>query len=283
MASPWWSYPGVYEGRLDPLGSVAVGGAYGYGYTPAYGYIGPGYGYSYSGAYGYFSEHVFCLGKDRSVAPYHRIKINETARVEQSLIVTTPHVLLLFSFHMRVASAPASRNVVEGGTVSFMAGAGAGGNGLITTDGGSSGVVIMDPGSGSGKFLDADSGLLCTITGATDATNNGQHLVDGVPIDQGNASDGNMAVLTNQNTLGAPAPLTGGMIQRLNDPGVTVRMHGVNWVGRAYCDWGSGWQERVVLQEWIGHNYIRAGLALHVSQYTGPLSVRFELKAELAP
>ena len=280
MASPFWAYPGVWEGRLGPAGSSALGYDYGYGYTPTYGYVPTynGYYFSYGGAYGYFSENVFCLGKDRTDnAPYHRIRLGDTIAVEQSFTITSAIKLLLFSWHFQVpADLPVSRDVVSGGVVSFVSGdISGGGRGVASSDSGESGLIIVDKGSGSGSFSRSDAELPVTISGSSLAVNNGLHRISAVPEDQGEASGGDRAVIENSGNL------TGEMAQVLDDAGVTVRVHGVRWRGHLIADWGAGWQERFDLVEYAEHNYIRDSLALHVSQYVGPLSMRFELQAEM--
>lgn len=286
MASPFWTYPGIWEGRLDPSGSDAIGYSYGYGYSPlySYGYVAPSYGYfyTYSGAYGYFSENVFCLGKDRVAnAPYRRIRVGDKVAVEQSFTIpaSDPIRLLLFSWHMLVPTTlPESRDVVQGGEVSFVSGdIAGGGRGVTSVDSGESGVIIHDAGTGTGSFMRADAELPLTVSGSSIGANNAIHRISAVPEDQGDASGGDRAVVEN-----ASSP-TAEMAQVLNDPGITLRVHGIVWTGRVLVDWGSGYQQRSDLTEWRGHDYIRAGLAVHVSQYTGPISVKFELTASRAP
>ena len=280
MTSPLWSYPGIWEGRLDPIGSTATGSGYGYGYTPSYGYTPGGYAWSYGGAYGYFSDHVFCLGKDESVAPWHRLRIGDKVSVEQSLVVTTVHKLLLFSWHMRVPLLPEPRTVVDNGIVHFCQGAASGGRGVILPESGDSGLIIADAGGGIGDFSANDAELPVTIGGAVDGANNGVHRISGIPVSQGDAGSGDRAIIENQNRLALGSPNTATMVNQLDDSGVTVRVHGLQWKGSCWADWGAGWREQVELREWQEHNFIRASLALHVSQYAGPLLIRYSLELE---
>lgn len=273
MAHPLWAHPGTREGRIAPVhSSAAVGSGYSYGVP-----------YLYYGSYYGLSAHVFCLGRDIIPFSLRRLQIGATASVEQSFVVTTVHKFLLFVWHMRVpTSLPVARTLVSNGSVSFVGGyQQAGCRGLLSPVDGLSGVILDAPGALS-QFQLSDFEQWCTISNATDPVNDGTHRIVCPSQDGTEAGYFDRAVLENVNRMGVPAPDTGSMVERLNDPAVTIRVHGLRWVARAYCDWGAGWQARVVLQEPVGRNLIRSSMALHVSQYTGPLGVKFELMLERA-
>lgn len=281
MAGPLWAYPGVKEGRITPVFSQA-GGSGGYGYSPYVGYYSPYPNYYY----GFSSDKVFCLGRDSVPHSLRKLQIGATASVRQSTVVSGADKFWLFMFHMRVPEGlPELAPICLGEEVSFVAGAGGsppGSRGLIDPADGLSG-VILDPASAS-VFPDGLDGLQqwCQISGATDGDNNGIHRLVCVP--EGQRSK--VAVIENQKTLlSAPLPDTGAMMQTLNDngllgAGVDISLLGARWVGRAYADWGTGYQERVALIEYKGGNIVRGAMSLHLSQYVGPLTVKFEVKLE---
>ena len=261
MASPLWAYPGIREGRIAPEFSTSgTGSIYGYYYPyPTYYY------------YGYTSGHVFCLGRDLIPFPKHRLTVGATASVEQSFVVTTLHKILYFVWHMRVPTdLPAAHTVISNGPVSFVVGATAPGNrGLLDQSDGMQGAILDSP-DATTQFLAADYEQWCTITGTGGGLNDGTFRITTAmqPVGGGYYD---RAILENP-----------GIVQTLNDPNVAIRVHGLYWKARAYLQvTGSGaWQERVVLQEQVGHNYVRGTMALHVSQFTGPMDVKFELKLE---
>lgn len=284
MANPLWAYPEVLEGRIAP--SFGQAGSSGPG---AYGYAYPSY------YYGYSSDKVFCLGRDVIPFTEARLQVGQTASVQQTVNVLAINKFWLFMWHMRVPEIPDPYDAIVGGPAHFVCGAGAtaaavaggsGQRGLTHIGDGLSGVILTDTGGLGGGlgFNLASRELWCSISGATDATNNDPgpgsfHRLVCVPAEAG--SPGTMAVIENQNRIGLPLPDRGTMYQRLNEAAVTIRVLGYKWTARAWIDQGSGWEERVALIEAEERNLVRGSMALHVSQFSGPLTVKFDLTLEL--
>jgi len=263
--SPLWRYPGIWDGRIAPVNSVpqdiGTGEAY---YDTAYYYYGIG------------ESHVFCLGPDLSNLPVNRLKVGDTVSVEQDFDVVDAAKLLRFCWHMRMPETlPAPRYIVQNGLVSFMSSnlAAFGESPAPTWSDGCQGLYVHSP---SSMFTVQDADQVCTISGTTDAANSGTFRISsplsgayGPEGDQVNITIGRKALIENY-----------GLVTRLNDPAVTIKMHGATWVARAYTDVGAGWVERVKLEEQPGHTWFRNELALHLSKFTGAISVKFELKLE---
>ena len=236
-----------------------------------------GYYYAYLYGYGYDTGNaVFCLGEDRATFQPYRYNINDTITVEQTFTVSAAHKLILFSFHMRTPPMPTPRDIIVAGPVDIVRS-----TGLISSGDGCSGVRLPNTALASSLFTADDRELWLQISGATNPTNDGTHRISGIPWNQGNISGGEAAILENSNTLGLAFPNTATMVDQLADPAVTMSVLGLRWVSRAYADWGAGMTERVSLEEPTGHTWYRTDLALHVSKYTGSLTVRFESKLEL--
>lgn len=260
MASPLWKYPGRLEGRIEPIYSVPQSGTAGYYY------------YYSSYAYGYTEENVFCLGEDQRPFQDHRLLVGDTVSVEQAFTITAAHKLLLFSWHMRMPDMPASRGIVTGAQVDFVDGLG-----LISPGDGCVGVVIKDPDGASSMFSSADTEQRLLVDGGAHANNIGTFRISGVPWDQGdvgstvNKPNGSVAIIENSALVAETAN------------NVTLRVLGLNWIARAYADWGGGFVERVVLSERYDHTWYRTGLALHVSKHVGPLTIKFEMQLGALP
>jgi len=267
MAPPVWKYPGVWEGRISPVNSVAQGSE---GYYYAYAY---GYGYNATG------ESVFCLGEDRTTFQPYRMTVNDTILVQQTFTITAAQRLILFSFHMRTPPMPSVTEIISAGPVDFTGGDGH--DGLIVTGDGCSGLRLANLLLASAPFAPGHKELWLRVAGATDGDNNGDHRITDVPWDQGDVLGGDTVLLENQNRLLLAAPDTAAMVGRVNDPAVTLHVLGLKWVSRAYVNWGAGWQEWLDLEEQTGHTWYRTDLAIHVSKYTGSLTLRFESKLEL--
>lgn len=276
VKSPVWHYPAVWNGRIAPSNSVPQDAGTAQGYYHYYEYQIPNYIYYYAGE---GQSHVFCLGSDELNLPINRLKLDDTISVQQDFDIATPQQLLKFCWHFRLVEAlPQSRDIINNGTVSFLNG------GLLSysetpvpswalTEG-TKGIYIPTPDS---PFTQSDNDRVCSISGATDTGNNGTWRISTIP--DGVFSD----------PTGSSVTITGGkkavlecdsLTARVNDSGVTVRMHGLNWVARAYADTGSGWEETLQLIEAPNHTWYRNQLAFHLSKYSGAIRIKFELKLE---
>jgi len=270
LAKPVWKFPGTLEGRIQPLNSNPCG-AGGYYYYP-YWYTIPSY-YYYSA-----DEHVFCLGTDEEPMPEYRFQPGDSLSVEQAFTPTGNPRLLSFCWHMRHPALPVSRNIVSGGEVSFLNG------GLISRPSASwpAGTARFIDGSTDGSkgilvhgvplsvFTSADWEQLVTVSGAVVPGNNGVKRICSVPMDHG--------VVTGGDRIGIDSALT----ESLNDPGVTLRVHGLRWTARVYFDVGGGWVEYLSHSETPGHTAFRGNLAMNLSKLGGgSIEVKFEMKLEV--
>jgi hypothetical protein len=257
MASPLWKYPGVLEGRLAP-----TQGLY-------YGYDGGDFLYYYAvddwyyaGLDTYGEGHAFCLGDDQLEFPDHRFEMGDMISVEQEFDVSA-HKLLRFGWYMRHPESMEEKTIVEAGAVTFVT------TGLVQTGDGLQGLIVASPAQ---QFAKEDAEKIIEVSGATDAGNNTQFRSSGVPFNQGDPE-----VAGGDRIL-----LEGTVTAKVADPAVTVKRVGLKWVARAYMDSGSGFEERVKLEETPGHLVYRNELAFHISKFTGTAKIKFELKLEEA-
>ena len=271
MASPFWQYPAVDEGRIDPRQSIPCGVG-GYYYYPYY--------YHYPSSYYYQTtdEYVFCLGQDVEDPQPTRMSINDYVRVEQILNITAAHKLIRFCWHMRTPEGmPTARTILNNGDVSFVKASGLISRAavipgqpnpfLIGTVDTEAGIVLHGTPASSPLSTDLETHLV--ISGAANPLNNGTKRIISVPWDHG--------VVVGGDRYGIGDALA----EDLNDSGVTITTQGLQWVARVYTDHGLGYTEYLPLSEREGHTAYRSQLAINVSKYTGNLGVRFELKLEV--
>jgi hypothetical protein len=258
MASPLWKYPGVLEGRIQPVYSdLAEGGDYGYGYSGGY-------------AYGYFTDHAWCLGEDVDTerGESYRFLIGDTVSVQQTWTPTVGSKILRLKWQMRTPPGMrASRDIALNKSVSFISGTLPDNVGFILAGDGARGIVVnVMPDS---MLQPGDEEGIIAITGATNVNNNGRFTVRAVPAG-GLYNDGYAALI--DSTV---------LFHQLNDPNVNLRMLGSVWVGRIYVDDGGGFEEYLSSVEYPNHDFIRTNIAINVSKVIAPITVKFELTLEL--
>jgi hypothetical protein len=258
MASPLWKYPGVLEGRLAPT----QGPYYGYDAGDFLYYYAVDDWY-YAGLETYGEGHAFCLGDDQTTLPKHRFQIGDAISVEQEFDFSA-HKLLRFGWYMRQPENMlfTDKVIVQNGVVTFVT------DGLIATGDGLSGFIVDTP---LNQLAAEDAEQMFYIVGASDITNNGYFRSSGIPFNQGDVDGGDRVLLENA-----------ALAARVNDTGVTITRKGLKWICRAYMDSGSGWEERVVLEEEPNHSVFRNELAFHISKWTGTAKIKFEMKLEVA-
>lgn len=262
MSSPLWSYPGVWEGRLAPTQSAYF--AYDSGELYYYGewWVDEWY-YYYEGEEGIGQGHVFCLGSDQEEHPWYRVQVGDYISVQQTFTIDDAQKLLRFGWRMRTPDdLPEKKTIIQGGAVNFKT------NSLMVSGDGLQGIIVPSPAL---PFSQDDAEQLITVSGSTRAANNGTFRSSGVPFNQAGVDGGDRIILEND------------AIEAIDDPAVTVVREGLQWVARAYVDEGAGFVERVKLIEEPGHTSYRNELALHLSKWTGELTVKFEMALETVP
>lgn len=242
MSHPAWKDPGVLNGRISP-------------HVSAYDPTADLYPYEAYGTYG-GAAFLFCLGEDTVLPVVHAYQEDMAVSVEQQFDIGVAQRLLRFCWDVHQPEGmPDPRTIITAGVVSFMLGS------LVDVGDGCTGILVRIPDL---PFIAADRGKIARISGATDAPNNGDFMIDGIPAEQGTAA-WDRAVIYDA-----------AMVARLLDPAVTVKVLGLRWVTSAYIDAGFGWQERITYTEQVGHRHYRNYMALHLSKFVGTLTVRFE-------
>lgn len=140
MASPYWSSPGVAQGRIEPTEA-----------TPDHGFWD------------------FCLGYDGEEPAQFMLNIGETIKLEQTYDLSTMQ-FVNFCWTMRTPTEmPAARTIVNAGSVTFVDGS------LIETGDGLRGLLF-----GSNLLTPDDTDQLMLISGSANAANNGTFRVGAV-------------------------------------------------------------------------------------------------------
>jgi hypothetical protein len=195
MASPFWKYPGVKTGRLQPAQATAQEGSY-----------------------------VFCIGEDEAEPQDYRIRVGEEFALEQKIDAYHSE-LITFAWKLKNPSdMPAPRTLLSSEPCEFKTG------GLLVTnpsDDGLSGVEL--PESPTGLFLRADSERLAEISGTSN--NNGTFRISSVPWNQGKAA---AAPNQNQVINGRIAIIENDSLANESPASATIKVLGLRWVARAY-------------------------------------------------
>jgi len=263
MPSPLWAYPGVWQGRIVPQHSIPQSPASSSYYYAYY------YGYGYSD-----NEYVFCLGTDRDPAPIHRLDVGDSIVVEQQFIVPAGSKLLRFCWHMRIPdNLPVARTITAGKRVDFKTS-----NLLRAAGDGCAGIILYNPNS---LLQSTDQEQVATISGATDAANNGNFPIIAVPSAQSRFdSITGLTVGTDSFIEGTRAVINNpSLVARDNDPNVTIVTNALYWLAQVLidCNDGLGFVERASLVEQVDHTYYRRELAVNLARFVGHLSLRFAL------
>ena len=133
--------------------------------------------------------------------------------------------------------------------------------------------ILLD--SADSVLVESDAERIVQISNATDAANNGQFRISGVPS-YSLTSPGLAAVIENA-----------AIVHRLFDAGgaggIVVRVLGARWVGRIYYNVGAGLTEYFGHVEQEGHDIVRANIAVNVSKLVGAITIRFALELEALP
>ena len=253
--SPYFSNPGVLQGRIQPQFATAPNGNW-----------------------------VMCLGADVESLPEYDLMIGDSIYVEQSFSITG-HKLLRFAWRMRYSRYMPQYAVIipsASGAVDFYAPVGPGNtSGLVKI----AGDRLIGLKYNSSVFTNDHAGRHLRITGSTDVSNNGTFRSGMIPSgqgdvgyfdpnkDQGAISAGRCILLEN--------PM---MVKKDDDSAVQVEMLGAQWRAQLFVDTGSGPILRTELVEQAIHadpdGWQRAMLAAHVSKIDGTATVTFKLSLE---
>jgi len=282
MASPFWKYPSVLNGRIDPQYADAQSlesgytGVYYFGswFFYTYSYVGGGYySSSYTDTYTDESGHVFCLGEDSNIGQDYRIGESDYSSVYQANIDLTDIDFIYFAWKLHnPASMPLPQTILSAGSCSF-----------VTTDvvraGDALPGILLDEGA-SPLFQTAHSERIVRVSGATTPANNGDFRISGVPRSQWNMTASPSAITDIEN--GRFAVIENASIVAEAGSAVTIVVLGAGWVARGYVDDIL----RCELREpgcvhHYGHNWQRNSLSAHVSKLSGTHTIKFELSVEL--
>jgi hypothetical protein len=244
MAGPYWKYPGVLEGRIQPSQVTPEDGSY-----------------------------VFCLGEDVENFGDHMLTLNDEISVEQSIDLTNED-LLRFRWNLRTGDMPPPRVLVSGGTVEFKE------TDLVAQFQDSDSVPLGADGLqgvdlGIAGFLPQDRDRWCRVAGTT--TNDGDFRVSAVPVTQARyiVASGSPAIFT-ISPAGRLAVLDGDITNQ-TPTNATVTMLGLRWRiklevgGTEIFDFATVPNQQAL---W------RTTLAANVSKLTGSQAVKFIIALE---
>ena len=251
--SPYFSYPGVLQGRVVPVEVVADSVTDG--------------------------TWNFCLGINQDPLPSFLLNIGDEITLTQNVDMSSTQ-LWRFDWRMRYSlDNPVYLKVVDNASVSFKDGS------LIdvTSPDDIRGIFIDSPGL---LFQEKHENQLVNISGATNGNNNGSNLrLTGIPSgqgeigyfdelkDQGTWVAGRQAIIENPNIVDTAA-----------DPNVTVEVLGARWKAQMFVDIGGGDVLRAELVEDLvqadPNGWQRGSLAAHVSKVAGVVILTFKLSLE---
>lgn len=262
MSSPFWKYPGVFNGRIAPVYASSLGTEIGVDYSGLY------YGYTWSYYYSYYQNHSWCGGEDSLNLPDYRFQVEDSSIVRQTLIDLTGIDLIYFGWYLRnPINAPSAKTVLSAGACEFKT------TDLVATGDQLPGILL--PSNAPAFFSQSDTDRQVLVSGTV--SNNGTYRILGVPWNQGKvvASPGLGEVMNGRVAIldaGNPTTLV------VESPGAaTIKVLGSRWVARAYVDA----TERVTLRERAGRSWNRSQLAMHVSKLAGLHTIKFLMELEM--
>lgn len=292
VSSPYWQYPGTWQGRIDPVcadpqGSISLyyyGGSYYYSYV-SYAYLS-GYSYDYSTETG----HVYCLGADLCNHPSFRFSTDDAAYVQQTVADLTDIDVVYFCWRLTTSENMPTPRTLTSTSIEFKTGLGAYGDGAP-------GIVL--PKDFASGFAQTDEDLLLLVSGTT--SNDGTYRIGGVPWNtDGVGQSYNGRVAADPDTLrhigpgdSDPAPsgvdtakqYKNGQVGMLDvssitpevAAGATLTVLGARWVAKAYVD---GTLRTELRETRAGRSWQRNYMAAHVAKLTGTHTLKFELSIE---
>jgi len=297
MSSPFWKYPGVLNGRIEPIcadpqGVVSVyyyGGAYYY----SFGYGGYTYTYDSGYTYDYSTEedHVFILGEDSCHYPSYRFGYGNTSYVEQATADLTDIDVVYFCWRLNTsARMPSAPRVLSSASIEFKNG------GLSAYGDGAPGVVLPSDFTAGFEKTDEDSVLVIAGT----ASNDNVYRIAGVPWNTygvGSSGMGRVSAapatalhLSPGDADPAPPPLglykngqvaildrLAGVTAETKVGGVTATILGARWVAKCYVD---DILRTELFETRAGRAWQRNYMAAHVAKLTGVHTLKFELSYE---
>lgn len=284
MSSPFWKYPSVLNGRIDPQYADAMDldsgytGVYYYGawffYTYSYGAGAyTSYGYSYTDEAG----HVFCLGEDSNGAvasPDYRLSTDDISGVYQTNVDLTDVDLLYFAWRLNnPANMALPVTLVNNGPCQLVL------EGIVDAGDGLSGILLPD--SAVTLFESAHCERIVRISNCGNPANNGDFRITSVPQSQKHV----VSVVTDPATQyanGRFAVIENDVLVAESPANATVTVLGAQWVASAYIDNILCCELREPgCSHHRGRSWQRNNLCAHVSKLAGVHTVKFELSVEL--
>ena len=244
--SPYWSYPGVIQGRVQPKVFPKSDGTY-----------------------------LYVLGADLEDLPEYLLDIGDEITLVQDITLSGTR-LIRADIRMRYSPRmPRFRTVLSAGRATFKT------TGLVASGDGLDGVEITDP-----LFTKDDEDQLLSITGATTGGNNvTSERISSVPSGQGDFDYFDAGSQTGLGKrAGRAAVIEATMAAYTDDPAVTIKRLGAQWRAQILIDTGGGdvvraeWVESLVQARPDG--WQRANLAANVSKIVGSATLTFKLALE---
>jgi hypothetical protein len=261
--SPYWTYPGTLQGRIDPSPVIEAEDG----------------------------DYVFVLGQGSDHLPSFMLNIGDEITLSQQLAISG-NKLLRFAWRMRYSpDLPKFKTVTEDSKVDFRleklldettVGPGGTGDSLA-------GIILE-----SGSFERAHQDQLLLISGASNSNNN--TLINPVRISSIPENQGLERRVGQFEPGGAATPLPAGraavlehasMVAQLDDPNVSLFVLGAQWRAQMYVDMGIGdpilraeLTENVVQSDPDG--WMRGSLAAHISKISQVVTLIFKLTLEHA-
>jgi hypothetical protein len=242
VATPYWKYPGVLEGRIQPSVVAAADGDY-----------------------------VFCLGEDVENFGDHMLGVNDEISVEQDIDLTNED-LLRFRWNIRTGAMPEPRTLISNGSVEFKSA-----DLLAQFQDAESTPLANDSlqgvDLGIAGFLPQDRDRWCRVSGTT--TNDGDFRVSAVLVTQTRRNVEPNAIFTVE-PPGRLAVLDGSITNQ-TPTGATVKMLGQRWRiklevgGTEIFDFATVPNQQALWRE---------TLAANVSKLTGSQTVKFIVALE---
>ena len=245
-ASPYYTIPGVLQGRIEPSKSQAPDGSW-----------------------------VFNLGTDDQILPEVTLDIGDSITITQQFNVLTER-LIRFAWHMRYAPGmPKFRNIITGGTVAVRD------TDLFNTGDGMNGLILP-----TSLLTARDAEQVVTLTGAANNANNVDNVrIHSVGSGQATVgyfdADKDQATYPAGSVVGLD--ING--LEPDVETGLNVDLLGARWRARAILLPDIYPYEEVVMAELFEdliqsspNGYQRISGAMHVSKMVAAATVKFELK-----
>jgi hypothetical protein len=247
--SPYFSYPGVLQGRVEPVSVVSEAATDG--------------------------SWAFCLGVNQGNLPSFLLDIGDEITLTQQKLIQNQQ-LLRFDWRMRYSlSLPRYAKVLKAGSADHRDG-----NLMITGDN-SLGIVAPTP-----IFAPEHANQLVTVSGSAIGVHNSppNYRITGVP--SGQSPIGHFDQTKDQGTVvaGRTAIIENVNITDQSDTALTLEVLGARWRAQLFIDTGSGPVLRAELVENLvqsdPNGWQRGSMAAHISKVSATATLTFKLILE---